>query len=216
MLIIVVIIINLFLIQLVSNLYAKLTSRKIERRYAYTLDNTIEAAEVVENYIKIFRQVNLSVNANIMPPAFAYDTDYVLLNRIKMYESDLYTNFYTIYQLELTKDKFNFARRIYVVQNILFFFQIVSFILGIVLQDSLNDIFLILSLIFTVANILVSIFGYFIYNSVLNSSLEIAKDLLNLEELEIVRTENLKNELRLVVFEYPIEFLKRVFLFFIP
>ncbi len=196
-------------------LYARIIRHKIDQRYSYPLGEMIDASKALENYVKIYRKVNLKVHANVPFPAYAQE-EFVLINRNKIYNIDLFTNFFTLYQLELSKKEHNLARKLYIFQNFVFLMQIFLFILGLVLQYEWSYILIVAAIAVQVFSIMFSIIGFIIYDFVLTDTLEISKDLLNLDEVEIARAESLKNDLKFHVYEYPFDFFKRVFGFLIP
>ena len=210
----VLVFIIVLIIQFVLALFSKIARYKLEKKYNHPLSNMVEASAALENYVKIYRRVNIKVHAKIPFPAFAKE-EFIIINRDRIYKNDLFTNFYTLYQLELSRKENNLARKLYTFQNFIFFLQLLFFILG-SLQFDVSYIFLVISIGIQLFAIFFSIIGFIIYEFILGDALEVSKDLLGLDEVEIARTESLKNDLKLHVFEYPFEFLRRLFSFISP
>ncbi len=196
-------------------LYSQIVRHKLDRKYDHPLSDLIDASKALENYVKIYRKVNIKVHVKIPFPAFARE-EYVLINRDKIYNIDLYTNFFTLYQLELSRKEHRFARKLYLIQNLIFLSQLIFFALGLILQYDFSSILLIIAIGIQLFSILFSFIGFIMYEFILGDTLEVASDLLNLDEVEIARAESLKNDLKFHVFEYPFEFIRRVFVFFLP
>lgn len=195
--------------------YARITRYKIEEKYDYPLGSMLSSSEVLENYVKIYRKVNIKVHQSIPLPAFA-DEEFVVINRDKIYDSNLFSNFFTIFQLVLSKKENVFARKIFIIQNVLFFTQFILFALGITLQYEWTNLLIIAAIVVVLANIFLSIVGFIVYQEVLKEAADVATDLLELDEVEQARAESLQNDLAFVVYEYPFEFVKNLFVFFIP
>ncbi|MCA9381606.1 hypothetical protein KC678_05040 [Candidatus Dojkabacteria bacterium] len=173
------------------------------------------SSEVLENYVKIYRQVNIKVHSAMPIPAFAQE-EFVIINRDKIYDSTLYTNFFTLFQLELSKKENGFARRIFLFQNFLFFLQLALFVISLIIQFSWTYWLLIVAIAIQIINIVISIFGFISYQEILEETGQVATDLLDLDEVEQARAEGLQNDLNYTVYEYPFEFFKRLFSFVIP
>lgn len=195
--------------------YSKIANRKLEKKYDHPLSDMVDASTALENYVKIYRSVGIRVHEEIPFPALASE-EFVIINRDRIYSTDLYTNFFTIFQLELSKKVNNFSRKLHLYQNLLFFLQLLFFVLGLTLQVEWNYILILLAIGTQVITTGFSLIGVSLFDFILKDSLEISKDLLNLDEVEVARAEGLKNDIKVHVFEYPIEFFKNVIGFFIP
>lgn len=218
MLIAIFIFLILLTIQFIIALYALLVKHDIHKRYAHPLGEQIEAAKALENYVKIYRKVNLRVNAVIDTPAWAME-EFILINKSRIYSTDLFTNFFTLFQLELSRKQNNFARKVKFFQALFFAIQTILFVAGLFFVNKNNEtaeILIYLSLGTLMFNILLSFIAFASRTFILQDSMAIATDLLNLDEVENARAESLKNDLKFEVFEYPISLLKNIVLFFIP
>lgn len=203
-------------IQFVFAFYGLLVRHKIEHRYNYPLGEQIEAAAVLEAYSRLHRKVDLRVDAGINLPAYA-EHEFLLVNKDKMYQFDLFTTFYTIYQLELSRKKNSFQRNLYKFQNILFGLHILVFLIGIILQQySWAEYIMYAAIAIQLFSILFSIIGFLLYEYILKDAFAIAFDMLNFDEVEYIRAEKLRDELKYHVFEYPIDVASRFIGFFIP
>ncbi len=205
----------LLLTQIAISIYAWLVRRALNKDYSDILSGQIDPAGILEVYSRVYRKVNLRVNAEISTPALAFE-EFVMLNREKMYLADLYTNYFVIYQLELSRKEHNFKRRTYIFQNLLFFFQLAAFVLGLGLANSIGDLLIYVALTVQVVVMVYSFIAFMLYEFVLQDVQEIAIDLLNLDEFEQARAEGLKNDLKFSVFEYPHDILSKIVRFFLP
>ncbi|MCA9387166.1 hypothetical protein KC669_03980 [Candidatus Dojkabacteria bacterium] len=205
----------IFIIQIMLAIFARITRYKIAERYDYPLGSMTSSSEALENYVKIYRQVNIKVH-NVMPSPAIAEEEFVIINRDKIYDSTLYTNFFTLFQLVLSKKENGFARKVFLIQNFLFFLQLVLFVLSLILQINWSNVLIIGAIALQVINILLSIFGFINYQEILEEAFEVSADLLDLDEVEQARAESLQNDLAYTVYEYPFEFFKRLFSFVIP
>jgi hypothetical protein len=210
-----IIFLTILAIQFLLAVYAKVVRHRIDEKYNYPLSEEIEAATVLEQYSAIYRTVNIRVHAKIPIPAFAHN-EFLLVNRDRIYDTDLFTNFFTVYQLELTRREHNMARRLHIGQNILFFLQLAFFIVGLAIQYDWAYILIFISVGIQVFLITFGFIGFFMYQLILNDAYQVALNLLQLDDVEQARAEQLKNDLAFQVLEYPLDFIVRVFLFLIP
>lgn len=203
------------IIQIMLALYSKIVHFNIDKKYRYSLVSNIEPAQTLEKYAKIYQPINLRVNAHIQQPAQAED-EYVLINRNKMYIPDLFTNFYTLFQVELAKKQHAFVRNIHTPLFILFTLQICTIIVALLPQSTLQEYFLYAAFFFQFCVILVSFFAMIRMRMLLETTLTVATDLLDLFQEEYDWAEQLRDDLQYKVFEYPFEFVKKFVLFFVP
>lgn len=206
---------TLLFAQIIIGVFAWRHRMKLPRRYSHYLSEMITPAVALENYSKIYRSIGLKVNAHIHDPAYAL-TDFVLISKRHMYVPDLFTNYFTIFQLELSKKEHEHLRALNSYQNILFTLQNVLLVVSLVLTDIPARIAILAAISIQVILIILSFLGYLTFNFILDEVHEIAKDLLNLDEVETARAESLKSELSYRVFEYPFETLWRLYQFFKP
>jgi hypothetical protein len=202
----------IFIIQLMMCVYAWIIRRSIPKLYKNALGSMIDPSGTLEKYMKIIRKVDVRVNADINDIAYA-QKNFLLLRRDKMYDVDLYTNFYVIFQLELTREEHAFSRKLFVIQNILFGSQIAILILGLIITSEPTIAIALGMLVF---EMLLSTVAFFIEKNILNSTFEIAVDFLDLDDVERARAEVLKNDLRFRVFEYPSDMAWKIFQFLKP
>jgi hypothetical protein len=133
-----------------------------------------------------------------------------------MYKFDLFTTFYTIFQLELSKKKYKLIRNLPTNLRVLFFVQLGLGAFSIALRDELNILVMLSAIITSCITILISIFGYFRYVTVLGKSIWIAIDILDLDTVEIARVEKLCSELAHNIFDYPLIVFIMLLKFFLP
>lgn len=205
----------LIMLQVIPSLYSLLFKTGLDKKYNFPIGEMAEAAEVLENYVKIYNPVNLRVNADIPTPAIA-EKEFVLINKNKMYQFDLFTNFYMLFQLELSKAKYSFQRQYHVVQNLLFLFQLVSVGLFFIIENEVAIYFLWAAIIFQAFILLSIVFIFQGYKKIFRKTLDVSLDLLNLDDVEYARAKALAKDLQYQAYNYPIVLFRNVFLFFIP
>lgn len=205
----------ILLAQILIGIFAWVQKDKLPRKYSHYLSEMIIPAKVLENYSKIYRNVGLKVNASIKEPAYAL-TEFVLIGKRFMYSPDLYTNYYMLFQLELSKKQNEQVRFLSIYQNILFVIQILVFAASFFFPDTLSKILILTAISIQVFLVLISFMGYIAFNFILEEVHEVAKDLLNFDEVEVARAESLKSELAYRIFEYPFETIWRLYQFFRP
>lgn len=214
MILLVITYILIICIQLLLNIYALLTNRSIPREYSYALLSRTEPAVALEHYVKIFRPVDIKVNASIKLPAVALD-NFVLINKKKMYQADLYTNFFLLFQLELSKKAYGFVRNSRTYLGVSFLISVIIFMVGLLIEDN-KELFLSISIGIQICTILFSYFAKSSMNTLLANTEYIAYDLLNLDDAEQRVAHKLSKELRVLTYEYPLFIIRKVVGFFVP
>lgn len=215
MLLVAVIFVIILILQFALAVFAQITQHNLHKKYNKPLGEMVEAAKVLELYNRIYRKTNIRVNAEIRLPAIALE-EFVLVNRSKMYNFDLYTNFFTIFQLELARKEYGFVRRLEIFQNIIFFLQLVFFIVGISGLTNIGMNLLLIGIGIQILSILISLIGYYALERILGDTLEISQDLLNLDEVETGYAINLKNDLKNEPLTYPFNLFVNIARFFLP
>lgn len=213
---IILIFVLLFICQIVLGTFSLSYKAKLPQKYSFILGDLSEPVSTLEKYMKIYRKVNLKVNAAIKEPAKAQN-EFLLLNKNAMYTPNLYVNFFIIFQLELTKVTNRFAREARKYQIIIFTLQIILFFVAIALGDSIyGQVIASISLALLIIGIVLSMFIMILLQYISEESIEIAKDLLNLDNVEIARTESLANDIKYRVFEYPFDSFRLLIQFLLP
>lgn len=215
MVLLITIFITLLIVQILFGIASAIHKRKLPQRYAHILTALPDPANTLERYIRIYRSVNLRVNAQIEEPALAQN-DFILLKRDHMYNQDLYTNFFLLAQLELTKKMYRFLRELYMFQNIFFISGIITFVAGLGFDSEYSYYFVAVAVALHVLTIFLSTIAFFLYEFMLEEVILIANDLLDLDELEHVRAQQLATDFKYRVFEYPIDIPVRLLYFFKP
>lgn len=206
----------LLICQIVLGAFSLSYKVKLPKKYSFILGDLSEPVSTLEKYMKIYRKVNLKVNAAIKDPAKARN-EFLLLNRNVMYTPNLYINFFIIFQLELSKITNKFVRESKRYQILLFILQIATFIVAIALGESLyGQLLASLSLSFLILSMVLSMFVMILIQYITEETLEIAKDLLNLDSVEIARAESLANDIKYRVFEYPFDSFRLLIQFLLP
>lgn len=211
--------ISLFIILILSQLSLGIASwvnkGKLFKKYSFVLGSMTHPAKTLENYVKIYRKVNLRVNSAINQPAFALN-NFLLVKRDLMYSPDLYSNFFTIFQLEMTKNSNRFVRNLYKYQSFLFAAELLLFSLGISLEVEWAVFLVYAAIAVQLTLYLITFWAKYLLAEILNEVLFVSKDLLDLDEVEAARAESLKQDMEYSLFDYPIDFLWRIVMFFKP
>lgn len=201
-------------LQILLNIYAYFSRTSLPKDFGFTILSLVEPATALENYVKIFRSVNIKVNANITAPAFALQ-EFVLINKKQMYLNDLYTNYYLLFQLELSKKRNNYIRNQKNYTGILFVIGMIIFISSLVMTEN-KEIFAVVAIAIQLFTIFLSIANRSFYNPILKEVDYISYDLLSLDENEQYAANQLGNKLKIVTFEYPLFVLDKIVRFFVP
>lgn len=213
--ILVIVWLALTLTQFLIGLYALYKRSRFFQSYSFPLSSQKEGADSLETYSRVFRSVNIRVHQSIKYPAKAYN-EFVVINKEKIYHFDLFTNYYLIYQLELSEDKNWILRNQERILLFIFSFGLLAFLVGIYLNSSLGNIFLLVSIIIQTVTIILSYLLQEFKVKFLGKVHKTAKDLLDFDELEELRALKLKNDLSLSIYEYPIKTISNFVLFFVP
>lgn len=206
----------LFLIlQILIGLYSLIIRSDLVKKFNYPLGSMVTPAEALEKYSKIIEHVSLRVNAEIELPAYAID-QIVLVNKSKVYQTDLFSNFFTLFQVQLSKRKNLLTRDFGILLNFLFFIEIFLILLSLFLFESEPLIFPIMSITTSLVLIFLSLVYFFSLETILKKTLDVSKDLLDLDKVEFARAEVLANQLRFEAFEYPVKFFRGLISFILP
>jgi hypothetical protein len=207
--------ITILIIQFLLAFASILAHRNIEKKYNFILSEGYAAATALEYYVRIFGEIDVNVDAPITETAVA-EEGYILLNKKKMYDTDLYTNLYLLFQLELTNKKYNFLRNLYVWHNVLFFLQIITLITFFFIPEDFQFYLAVATLTIQSINILLSIWSVDMYTKILDEAQIKAADLFNFDNIDDARAEQLANELRYRAFDYPLDVVWKFVRFLLP
>jgi hypothetical protein len=213
--ILIIIYILFFFAQVVLGIASWNMRKKLPRKYSHTLGEMVDPSRTLEIYRKEYKKLDLKATNQIKDPAFA-EENLLLINKKNLYEKDLFSNFYVIFQLELTQPKRSFLRNIFMLQNIIFIAQNLVFIIGIATENQFSDIFLYISISIIVLLFLLTFYSSVSMDFLLLEALEKVAAILNLDNVEYARAEALSKDLKYQVFEYPFEILYRFWQFFKP
>lgn len=197
-----------FLVQIFLAISGWATRAKLEKKYSYFLGSQHEVSKLIEYYTNEFPELRIIVSSDINEIAYS-DENLLIMNKKYIYSKDLFSNFYTLAQLELTKHKNKPLRDYYIKQNVLFYLQLIIFIVGICIQ-SVAEYILILAIALQLVTILMTFFLMNDYKNFLYKVAAKAKTTLKLDPVEMARTEALVEDIKYEVFEYPFEILWRL------
>jgi hypothetical protein len=137
-----------------------------------------------------------------------------LLSKKFLYDATLFANYYVLYQAQLALSKDRIIKKSGLILNFLFIIQIATIIIGFAVDNHINVLIVLASIIIQLITIIVSIFSFFKLSSFLDNVQAIAVEILVLDNVEEARAESLKNDLSSIVFEYPLEIVWRIIQFF--
>jgi hypothetical protein len=220
MLVLITIFIIIYLIQITLAYYAWSVKSKLKKKYSYPLSSQMDLTKSIEiyvdKYIKQEEVLHIYLDSHLNEPAFS-EQGRIALNKNYLYNKTLYPNFFMILQAELAKSENYILREILRYQNIIYFFQLLFFIIGIFVDYQNYEIILILiAILIQIFLIFLSIYVFFLNSSILNRVRKVSKKILKLDEVEYARTLSLKEDLQYSAFEYPLEIFGKIFEFFIP
>jgi len=214
MTILIIVFVLFSVLQILLNIYAYFSRHSLRNEYGFTILSLIEPATALENYVKIFRSVDVKVNAKIKEPAIALK-EFVLINKKLMYANDLYTNYYLLFQLELSKRKNSFIRNAQSYLGISFTIGCAVFMASLILIEN-KEIFAIIAIAIQLCTIFFSIVTRSLFDEIIKEVDYIAYDLLNLDEKEQYSAHQLGSKIKSVTFEYPIFVLGKMVGFLVP
>ncbi|MFS8130371.1 MAG: hypothetical protein ACMG57_00165 [Candidatus Dojkabacteria bacterium] len=197
-------------IQLVLALFAWGSKRQIESKYSHPTGEGVEPAQIIEEYYKDeVTKFRIQASDEIYEPAFA-EADFLIINKNKIYKKDLYTNFYVIFQAELTKKEYRFLRFAGNLQSFVFLLEIIIFLIAIATTSNVKEVLLYLSIGLEVLCFIFTLISFIQIDTLLEDALILAKMYLKLDTIEEIRVMALKGDLRYIVFEYPFEVVWRL------
>ena len=152
----ILIFIILLSIQIILGIYSRLVIRNISKKYHYILSSQIEPVKILEIYREKYNKLDLKASPKIQGIAYVGD-EFVIVNSKKMYAKDLYTNYFVLLYLELSKKENTFLRDISTYQYIFFIFQFLFFIVGIVIKSDYTDILLLIPIVIAAVLFIITI-----------------------------------------------------------
>jgi hypothetical protein len=212
--ILIIVFIILFLLQLTLGVFAWRLRKDLEKKYAFPLSEQTEPVTIVEKYYQDQETTfQILASEQLMEPAFA-EKNLLLINKSMLYKKDLYTNFYIIFQAELTKNKYQVIRLISKILSFIFVLSTVILVLFILLDRSEAEPLVYIAIALQAITLYLSVYSLYKISKVLNNTMIIAKGLLSLDDVEEARASGLKNDLKYSIFEYPLEIVWRIIQFF--
>ncbi|MEP7103236.1 MAG: hypothetical protein ABI721_00820 [Candidatus Dojkabacteria bacterium] len=208
--VLILIFIILLSLQIVLALFAWGLRRELEKKYSFATGEGKEPAEVIEEYYKDGNtKFRIIASDEIVEPAFA-ESDLLIINKNKIYKKDLYTNFYIIFQAELTKSDYKILRILGNFQSFVFILEIAVFVLANTITTNFKEIILYVAIAIQIFSFILTLIGFIQIDGLLDDTMTISKSLLKLDDVEEARALGLKSDLRYSVFEYPFEVVWRI------
>jgi len=141
------------------------------------------------------------------------EMDLLLVSRETVYRSDLYSNFFAVYQMLLTKLENRQIQKFEERQVLGFVIELLVFALGFVTGIS---IIVWIAFLFGVVLVLSGFWFERSVNMVMEEAVEIARDLLELDDVEVGRAMNLGKDIGIHMHKYPFLPVMRAFQFISP
>ncbi|RMD76970.1 hypothetical protein D6810_02395 [Candidatus Dojkabacteria bacterium] len=207
---------SIYLIQLLLGLIAIRTRKIRSRKFSFPTGSQIEPNHLIEKYFyDESYEFEIKATDEIDEPAEATE-DFLWVNKKVLNKSDLYSNFYLIYQAELTSSKYKFLRMYNSIQATIFFLKLIFIIVGIMSGGFVGLIILFLTLFTNLVILALWIVAYNQQTDAINKSKEVALAVMKLDDVEVARLNALTNDLRYELLEYPWEIFWRLWVFFTP
>lgn len=202
-------------IQFAIGAYAWSLRRSLPKKFSHPIGAQIESSQLVEMYYNDERyKFNFEAVDLDNEPAFA-ESRLLLVNKKQLYKRDIFTNFYIIFQAELTKDSYWWLRSFNGFQSWVFFLQILIFTLSLAFFNEVYGIYLLYFAIFLQLESFIAAFiGMVNLGYVLEDAVSVAIPTLELDNVEEARVNALKSDLKYMMMEYPWEILWRFTQFF--
>ncbi|MEO6728911.1 MAG: hypothetical protein ABIM99_03235 [Candidatus Dojkabacteria bacterium] len=214
MTVLIIIFVIILSIQLVLALFAWGSRRQIEQKFSHPTGEGREPAQIIEEYYRNdSTKFRIQATDEIYEPAFA-EEDFLLINKDKIYKKDLYTNFYVIFQAEMTKKDYRYLRIVGNIQSFIFLIEIIVFLISIATTTNLKEVLIYVSIGLQILSFILTLLGFIQIDTVLEDASILAKMYLRLDDVEEARVMALKGDLRYIVFEYPFEVIWRLVQFF--
>lgn len=190
----------LLLTQILLAVLSKLRGWRLHKKFNHALSSQVTLAGLLEKYSRLEKNLSITVNAAIASPAQAYG-EVVLVNRSWVYKPELFPNFYGLWQLVLTSQKYVILKRLHTIQIFIYLAQLLLLILSLVVWEVLIWPSLVLGLI----AIIYSLYVESVYEKSLQKTYTLALDYLELDRIEQSRGLKLLDRLRGVGFEYALQ-----------
>lgn len=214
--VLVIIFVILLLLQITLGVFAWRLKKELEAKYAFPLSDQVEPATVIEKYYEDPETKFQILASEAIPDAAFAEHNLLLVNKNKLYKADLYTNFYIIFQAEMTKGKYSLLRVFSRMLSFTFILSILAIIAGIVAGQANGQILVYIAIGLQLFSIVICLFSLAQVSRLLEDVMIIASGLLHLDDVEIARAHGLKDDLKYSIFEYPFEIVWRIFQFFKP
>lgn len=184
--------------------YSLDTRIRSKHRFSKALSSGINVSETLEEMLKLMDRFNLAVKVvkNLNDPALLKD-GYLYVNKDSIYRSDLFSNYKVIYLVVLTT-KSSIFRNISKYQNLLFVFNFIIFILGVVFYSVLPFSLINIAIVINVLLIILSFLFYWSMGKTYRIMHLCALNILKMDDVEEARSESLNKDLQLKIFEYPL------------
>jgi hypothetical protein len=207
----IIIIAALWITQIALGVLSLWRSRKLHRKFAYALASRTSVVDLLEKFSRVYGPINVKVNAAIKQPAILRP-DILWVNREVAYNSDLYSTFYTSFQLAMLNLNSRWFQMLLPWQVLAYFGQIIVA----VLVFTVSQAYLPVLLGIAAGLFVVSLFLYFYSAYISETAVEIAADLLDLDKVEIKRAQLLASLFQADIFKYSIYPIIWVIRFIIP
>jgi hypothetical protein len=188
----------LAMVQLILATIAWWERRHSHLRMDFPLSSQTSVVDLLEKYSRIHGPLDVKVNVAIDRPASLDKHGTLLINRSHVYRTSSYPTFYTLYQIMLGREQQRELRLLRLATIFIFSLQIITCALAIWVLD----VFIWASVIFALVALLLSIYWEHQHQQVLKQSVELAIDLLDLDEVEQIRMVGLAESFKGEGFKY--------------
>lgn len=165
--------------------------RQLHRQHNFPLSSQTNMVELLQKYSAIHEALNLKVNANISGPVERRG-DTLWINRAHVYRAEAYPTLLAIYQIRSSNDHRQFLKLGKLVLGLMFVAEISLAALG----TLVNPVFMWAAIITAVISLIISMYVEYQIKQLLEETLEIGTDLLDLDKVEQVKAIELLQRLR--------------------
>ncbi len=194
-----IIIAAIWFTQILLGILSLWRSRHLDRKFAYPLASKTSVVNLLEKYSRIYGAINVKVNAVIKQPALLRP-EILWINRAAAYNEDLYSTFFTTFQLALLNLSNHWFQAVLPWQMLAYMAQIGLAILALAKSQD----YLILVVLVSAGLLIVSWALYFYAAFISATALDMASDLLDLDEIEVTRAKRLAGLFQTDIFKYAI------------
>lgn len=187
----------------------------LKDQFSIPISSMTDVASTLETYSRVFNSVNIKVNDHKLKGVSSVKNQDLHINRNNVYSFDLYNHINTLFNICTLSTSFRFNRFLTIFNQSIFIFQLVFIVLlffNFEYYSGYVSIFAISIIFFIVNNFAL----LYVYRNVRHKVLEVYKAILDIDDVERARADNLADELVYTRLSYPLEGIVTFIKFFLP